>query len=369
MFIIPRNEHGIVNRAKNSIFCYQGWPSVCRDENGVLYAVSSSFRCGHVCPFGKTAMYISRDGGKTWCPPVVINDTYLDDRDAGILYLGGGHMLVTWFELPAAYYEKNLSNILPGCNEGSAGVVKAMIESYSGIPHSYPNGGSYIRISENYGVTWSDPIRVPVTAPHGPIKGKDGTLYYLGKEMDSYITDREDELNAIAMYISQDSGRTWSKQGVCGKPDGTIWESFHEPHVIELPGGGLFGMIRGEGERVYRGFTMYTTVSHDRGRTWSEWIPLNIEGSPPHLMLHSSGALVCTFGRREEPFGEHALVSYDQGKTWDKEYVIDNRPNDGDLGYPASVELDDGSILSVYYQKYPGDAYNSILYTKWYLDD
>ncbi|MHB1368430.1 MAG: sialidase family protein [Eubacteriales bacterium] len=113
---------------------------------------------------------------------------------------------------------------------------------------------------------------------------------------------------------------------------------------------------------------MYSTVSHDKGRTWSEWIALNIEGSPPHLMLHSSGALICTFGRREEPFGEHALISCDYGKSWDKEYVIDNRPNDGDLGYPASVKLDDGSILLVYYQKYPGDSYNSILYTKWYLD-
>ena len=27
-------EHGIVNRTQNSIFSYQGWPSVCRDESG-----------------------------------------------------------------------------------------------------------------------------------------------------------------------------------------------------------------------------------------------------------------------------------------------------------------------------------------------
>lgn len=97
-------EHGVVNRVQNTLFSYQGWPSVTIDENGTLYAVSSSFRCLHVCPFGKTAMYISKNGGKTWTPPIVINDTYLDDRDAGILYLGNGRLLVTWFSHPTDLY-------------------------------------------------------------------------------------------------------------------------------------------------------------------------------------------------------------------------------------------------------------------------
>ena len=33
--------HGVVNRVQNSLFGYQGWPSVARDENGTLYAVAS----------------------------------------------------------------------------------------------------------------------------------------------------------------------------------------------------------------------------------------------------------------------------------------------------------------------------------------
>jgi Neuraminidase (sialidase) len=86
----PKLTHGIVNRVTTSLFSYQGWPTVARDEKGVLYAVASSFRISHICPFGKTAMYKSFDGGKTWTPPIVINDTYVDDRDAGIVYLGNG---------------------------------------------------------------------------------------------------------------------------------------------------------------------------------------------------------------------------------------------------------------------------------------
>ena len=61
------------------------------------------------------------------------------------------------------------------------------------------------------------------------------------------------------------------------------------------------------------------------------------------------------------------MVSYDFGETWSDEYILDERAKDGDLGYPASVELDDGSILTVYYQKYPNDVKCSILYTKWSL--
>jgi hypothetical protein len=83
--------------------------------------------------------------------------------------------------------------------------------------------------------------------------------------------------------------------------------------------------------------------------------------------VHSSGALICSFGRRCEPFGEFAWVSYDGGETWEEEYAIDTNASDGDLGYPATVELDDGSLLTVYYQKLPGDMKPSFLCTRWNL--
>ncbi len=38
-----------------------------------------------------------RTTGRTWSPPRVISDTPIDDRDAGVLNLGGTAMLVSWF--------------------------------------------------------------------------------------------------------------------------------------------------------------------------------------------------------------------------------------------------------------------------------
>jgi len=63
------------------------------------------------------------------------------------------------------------------------------------------------------------------------------------------------------------------------------------------------------------------------------------------------------------------MVSYDLGKTWEEEYVLHNAKNerDWDLGYPSTVELRDGSLMTVYYQKYEDDKKCSILCTKWRL--
>jgi len=48
----------------------------------------------------------------------------------------------------------------------------------------------------------------------------------------------------------------------------------------------------------------------------------------------------------------HTCLSRDGGKTWDyaNEILIrDDAPN-GDLGYPASVQMDDETVLTIYYQ-------------------
>ncbi|MBQ7721007.1 MAG: exo-alpha-sialidase [Clostridia bacterium] len=351
MKVTIEKTHGIVNRVQNGLFAYQGWPSVTSDENGILYAAASSFRVEHICPFGKTAMYISKNGGETWTPPIVINDTYLDDRDAGILYMGKGRMLVTWFTHPAEVYTSNYyQSIKNAATRLEGGPVMGMLASYPFIPKELAKGGSFIRVSEDYGVTWSDTIQVPVSAPHGPSICKDGTLIYLGKE--HYAPEGTEEAHVVAAYASEDGGYTWTKRGICRKPDDLDWDNFHEPHVIELDDGTLYGTIRAQGEGILHGFTIYDTKSTDGGRTWSPWRCLNISGSPPHILKHSSGALVIVYGRREPPFGERAIISLDNGETWGEEITLDDRAKDGDLGYPCSTELPDGSIVTVYYQKY-----------------
>ena len=164
--IQAESVHGIVFRAENPIFGYNGWASVCRDENGVLYAVASGMRVQHVDPFGKTILCISKDGGKSWTRPMIINDTMLDDRDAGILYMGNGRLLVSWFCHPAWIYHKTYAiGMIRGAVLRDANPIMGMMASYPYINEDQGKGGSFIRISEDYGVTWSDIIRIPGSAP------------------------------------------------------------------------------------------------------------------------------------------------------------------------------------------------------------
>ena len=75
------------------------------------------------------------------------------------------------------------------------------------------------------------------------------------------------------------------------------------------------------------------------------------------------------FGRRSEVFGEYAWISYDGGETWAEEYAININTDNGDLGYPATVELDDGSLLTVYYQKPDGLDNTVIMQSIWRLPE
>jgi len=368
--IYPEVEKGIVNRVTGSIFGYQGWPSVARDEKGTLYVVASGFRVSHICPFGKTVLYMSKNEGKTWSPPMVINDTYLDDRDGGILYMGNGRLLVTWFTHSADAYRTRWNDYIRSHGEPAAlGAVAGMLEGYEHLPEEEKLAGSYIRISDDYGMTWGEKIYMPITAPHGPTTCMDGSLVYLGLKFyeDDRIRPVEQGKIEVSLYRSTDGGYTWKHCSDVRPPD---WlkkgEQLDEPHVLELAPGKLLGVFRIEGRTP---FTIGTAFSESGGKTWGEVTCTGVSGSPPHLMRHSSGALICTYGRRETPMGERAMVSYDDGVTWEEEYVLDDQAEGpgGDVGYPSTVELSDGSLMTVYYQRFPGDAKPSVLYAKWRL--
>ena len=90
-------EHGEACAMVNDRFGYFGWPTVGRMEDGTLVAVASGMRSYHVCPYGRTVFLRSRDEGRTWTSPRVIHDSPFDDRDAGIISLGGRKLLVAWF--------------------------------------------------------------------------------------------------------------------------------------------------------------------------------------------------------------------------------------------------------------------------------
>jgi len=362
-------KHGVISRKTDVMFPYHGWPTVARDEKGNLYAVCSAHRISHICPFGKNYMFKSEDGAESWSNPMVINDTMLDDRDAGILNLGGGKMLMTYFNHPRDFYIKNAEEFLNHGREDAVDLQRALymgaIEYLKGMPSEYNNFGSFIRISENYGASFGDAIKVPVSSPHGPTKLRDGRLLYLGKERGSGVAERAGHILA---YDSADGGLTWNFLYDIEFPEGCGPTNMHEPYAIELSDGTILGAIRAQSEPVEPNFTIYFTRSYDGGKTWTSPEATGFFGSPPHLLELSSGDVLLSYGRRKKPYGECVRISRDGGKSFGEEMMLCGAPTT-DLGYPSSVELDDGSIVTVYYQFYGDDKHCSLLYTKWNIEE
>ena len=145
---------------------------------------------------------------------------------------------------------------------------------------------------------------------------------------------------------------------------------FGEPHVVEESPGHLVAMARYE-ERPKRqedqNCFLWQFDSYDGGCTWTVPRRTEIWGKPPHLIRLRDGRLLVTYGIRHAPTGQRACLSTDGGRTWDyrNELVLRADAPNEDLGYPASVECDDGTIVTVYYQVERLGEMPCLMATRW----
>ena len=329
---------------------YIGWPTITKTSNGELLAVFSGNRDGHVCPFGITQMIKSSDNGKTWSTPETINNTPLDDRDAGILETRKGTWLVNWFTSMA--FDNDRSYVQhPSWKRHREKLSDETINRWL---------GNWTRRSLDKGKTWEAPVRQLVSAPHGPIELKDGRLLYVG-------TANVNGEKKLAVEESKDDGIHWKLLSTINIPENEKIAPYSEPHVVEMPDGKLVAMFRYNPDNKMKSF-LRQSESFDGGKTWTTTHKTNIWGYPPHLLLLKNGWLLVTYGVRKIPYGERACISKDGGETWDIENeIILSMSNSGDLGYPASVQLEDGSILTIHYQIDKEGEKTSLMQTHWKL--
>ncbi len=333
----------IIISNSDSMHNYFGWPTVEKLKDGKLAVGASGFRLGHICPFGKGVVAFSENNGETFSSPVPIIDTVLDDRDVGLCAFGENGLIVTSFNNTREMQRYHVR----GHNELRKNYTYSYLDMITDDEEDEAIGSNF-RISCDGGVTYGKIYKSPVTSPHGPIELNDGSILWIGS---NYFRNNnvEDFDEFIAVYkINIDNGST---EFVGRVPDiyenGELLKSC-EPYAVQLQDGTLVCHIRTEPN-----FTTYQTVSFDSGKTWSvpEKILPDMGGAPCHLFVHSSGVLISLYGYRQEPYEIRAMFSKDKGKTWDKDNTIYVNGVSGDLGYPASVELDDGTVLTVFYAK------------------
>ena len=328
---------------------YFAWPSLARLKNGKIAVSSSGFRLSHICPFGKAVMAISEDEGETYSPPMVIFDTPLDDRDCGLTPFGKSGLIATSFNnshvlqrMEAPRYNQKVNH--PYINAYIDLFTQEDYDKYLGVT---------MKISHDNGVTFSPVIKCPATSPHGPFEASDGTVIWVARSFSfgDTLTKEGDEFVA-AYEVNTETGEMTMRgklPNVCDE-HGALLSC--EPHAIELPNGDFICHVRVQRHEGHRVFTIYQSISKDKGYTWSEPVRIlpELGGSPAHLLMHSSGVLISTYGYRERPFGVKVMFSTDMGKTWEvnDEYLYDADIS-ADVGYPESIELKDGSIITVFY--------------------
>ena len=337
----------------NSVHGYFAWPTVSVLQDGKIAVGASGFRIEHVCPFGKGVLSYSFDGGDTYTYPAPVIDTPLDDRDVGLCPFGDSGVIITSFNNTAAFQrENNIDNEY--VQRYIDLITKDDEEKYL---------GSNFRISRDCGITFGELHHSPVSSPHGPTQLNDGTVLWAGTRFDNVFggieihrLDTETVETELIGKITLSDAR-----GV-----------LNEPHFIELPSGRLICQMRCENIEAFEGgeeslFTVYQSVSDDGGKSWSDpqMILDETGGAPPHLLLLHSGVLLSTYGRRKMPYGIMAMFSHDGGETWEKDIRLFENTESDDIGYPSTVELPDGTLLTVFYAREIEESPCRIYQQKW----
>ncbi len=342
---------------------YHGWPTVARRKNGELWLSWSGGREGHVCPFGQVHAMTSRDDGATWSWPRVLLDSAIDDRDSGVLETAKGSLIVTTFTSLA--YEEHLNKASTFAKHSEKGWESKGMPPEQLARWTTANArlskeerkaelGEWLIRSTDGGLTWSSRLPTIVNSPHGPIQLKDGRLLYAGKQL--WTNEKK-----VGVCESKDDGLTWQWLAEIPKRKGDK-DGYHELHAVEAADGTLIAHIRNHNE-ANKGWTLQTE-SADGGKTWSEPHPI-CYGLPSHLLRLRDGRLVMTYGYRRAPFGNRARISSDNGKNWSGEIVLSGDGKGGDLGYPSTVELADGTLLTVWYESMAEPKLAVLRQAKW----
>jgi len=139
------------------------------------------------------------------------------------------------------------------------------------------------------------------------------------------------------VYKTSDNGKTFLKLGKADVPK----RHFDEHMVVELQDGRLMMLVRTR-------YGIGVSYSYDRGATWTQGTDSGLGGPSSRFFISrlKSGRLLLinhvSFTKRNNLM---ALLSEDDGKTWSKGLMLDERSG---VSYPDAKEADDGYIYITY---------------------
>ncbi len=304
---------------------------LCMDDGRLACAMRTG--APHVGCGGEISLSFSDDGGRSWSEysPVVRGDLEgsVDRRNHSIGQAGNGDLVLV-YGLFTDYDWR-------GQRVGDDGFL--WMES--------------VRSSDG-GETWTEPRRIDCLprlcpSPYGQMRRlSDNTLVFNAR---GYYSRSEYRRNPRLpkrmsyLYGSNDDGNTWTKRTL-------IRRGKTEMGFLPLESGHWVGYVR------HNRAPSMIAHSYDGGRRWTRWDEVvgadrrtKSERIPGSIAKLANGMVLLTYGYRAEPFGIRALVSRDGGESFDlgREYVIASTYLHRDCGYPSTVCLEDGTVVTASY--------------------
>lgn len=301
------------------------FPSIEKIAKDQLICV---FRAGssHASPDGRILMCLSGNNGKSWSEPDTIVSTRLDCRDPSVTMLSDGSLIVNFFQ---SRYD-NAGKLI-----GALGV--------------------YIARSVDRGKTWDAPRMIRLADYEWAACSAKIVELQNGDLLLPVYAGRTGEKSTALVLISRDYGYDWSEVYVIAS-DTDAELDFQEPCLQQMPDGRILCILRTAGE----GHAQYMNYSDDDGRTWSRPMRINVQGQAASMLLKDN-VVICAY-RDFSPHATSYSLSYDFGKTFEKETIIHRHMDD--RAYPEMVSLASGEIFCCYYEK---NAESSGIYGQ-YLD-
>jgi len=300
------------------------FPVAIRLANGNILAV---IRGGapHIGVKGRLDLVRSSDEGKTWSKPWTAVDDSQDDRNPALGQLKDGTVVLA-YAIASGYDETG--------------------ERFKGTRADRVFDGVYLALSKDNGRTWSKPVRDETikkfyasggaVSPYGKIAQlPDGTVL-----MAVYFDFYGDRGHESWLFRSRDNGKTWGEPALIAK-------RYNETGIVALRDGRVLAAVRSE-----KGAHLAIAESKDQGRTWSAPVQVTKDSEHPgDLIQLRDGRVLLTYGERNPPRGVRAILSAD-GRNWDntKPIILADDAPVADCGYPSSVEVGGGKIVTLYYQ-------------------
>ena len=219
-----------------------------------------------------------------------------------------------------------------------------------------------VRLSSDEGHTWTTAGEIPSPAPDQHLVPfgimlamPDGGMVASCYCSSPYSTDPR-WTNTAFVTRSTDGGRSW------GGPSIIEPNNHNETGLLRLDDGRLLAASRTLRSPFpdcrfelaqFLGGRLDLFESKDLGRSWEDKAILTFPGQHPgNLIQLRDGRILLTYGSRIPGLlGVYARLSEDGGENWSDPIILVNGLDSPDCGYPSTLELNDGQLVTIYYSQ------------------